>query len=161
MPLGVTLLELRRELRAETGTSLNPNQGVQAQDTIDILLARQQRELWDAYNWQHLQLWHDMPLVEGQATYSYPDTMAFDQIKRILVANIVGGAWSLVSYGIQAHMVHGVPTRGTPRHWRNVATVDISTGTPITNPVGQMELLPVPSSSDMVLRLDGGSRCRR
>ena len=34
MPLGVTLLELRRELRAETGTSLNPNQGTQAQDTM-------------------------------------------------------------------------------------------------------------------------------
>ena len=50
MPLGVTLLDLRRELRAETGTSLNPAQGMQAQATMDIMLARQQRELWDAYN---------------------------------------------------------------------------------------------------------------
>ena len=50
MPLGVTLLELRRELRAETGTSMNPAQGTQAQSSLDIILARQQRELWDAYN---------------------------------------------------------------------------------------------------------------
>jgi hypothetical protein len=155
MPLGVTLLELRRELRAETGTSLNPNQGVQAQDSIDIILSRQQRELWDAYNWQHLQLWHDMPLVAGQARYDYPSAMAFDQIKRVLVAGTAGGTWSLVSYGIQAHMVHGTPPQGTPRHWRNVATVNTSGPVPITNPVGQMELLPVPASDEMVLRLDG------
>jgi hypothetical protein len=155
MPLGVTLLELRRELRAETGTSLNPNQGVQAQDTLDIILARQQRELWDAYTWQHLQLWVDMPLSEGQATYSYPASMAFDQIKRILIADSAAGQWNKLAYGIQAHMVHGAPPRGTPKRWRNVATVDVSTGTPVTNPVGQLELLPVPSSSDMVLRFDG------
>jgi hypothetical protein len=155
MPLGVTLLELRRELRAETGTSLNPAQGTQAQDTIDILLARQQRELWDAYNWQHLQLWVDMPLSEGQATYSYPETMAFDQVKRILVADGAAGHWSDLIYGIKAHMTHGTPPRGLPKRWRNVATVSIVNGAPVTNPVGQLELLPVPSSSNMVLRFDG------
>jgi len=155
MPLGVTLLELRRELRAETGTSLNPNQGTQAQDTIDILLARQQRELWDAYTWQHLQLWHDMPLTEGQAQYSYPPTMAFDQIKRVLVANGPNGKWKPLTYGIKAHMVHGTPSQGMPARWRNVATVDTSGPTPITNPVGQLELLPAPSSDDLILRFDG------
>ncbi len=157
MPLGVTLLELRRELRAETGASLNPAQGIQAQDTIDILLARQQRELWDAYNWQHLKIWTDLPLVGGQAVYSYPKEMAFDQIARVYISQVTRAdvmdpqkitaatSWSPLTYGIKAHMMHLGPTSyGTPVRWSNVASVNIAGPTPITNPVGQFQLLPVP-----------------
>ena len=43
MPLGVPLTQLRIDLRAETGQSLNPAQGVQAQTTQDNQLDRQQR----------------------------------------------------------------------------------------------------------------------
>src|SRR5436190_20711429 len=138
MPLGVTLLDLRRELRAETGTSLNPLQGVQAQQTLDIVIARQQRELWDAYNWQHLRSWVDMPLVSGQSTYSYPKEMAFDQISEILVSTGLNAHWQPLAYGIKAHMIpRGTASLGTPLRWRNVATVDTSGPQPITNPVGQ------------------------
>ena len=129
MPLGVTLLELRRELRAETGTSLNPNQGTQAQDTIDILLARQQRELWDAYNWQHLKIWTDVPLTGLQAVYSYPATMAFDQIVQVYVAQVTRDAndltkivaqssWTPLTYGIKAFMTNLANSRqGKPVRW--------------------------------------------
>jgi hypothetical protein len=165
MPLGVTLLELRRELRAETGTSLNPAQGVQAQGTLDIMLARQQRELWDAYNWQHLKMWKDVPLAKNQAAYNYPPEIAFDQITRMYVAPVVrdgaqvitgGGDWRPLTYGIAPHMMRlGPATPGTPLRWRNVATVSMDTGAPVTNPVGQFELLPMPATDDLMLRVEG------
>lgn len=156
MPLGVTLLDLRRELRAETGTSLNPAQGTQAQGALDIVLARQQRELWDAYNWQHLKIWADMPIAQNQSTYSYPPEMAFDQITRIYVASSPSAAWQPLAYGIKAYMVGlGAPQLGTPVRWRNVATVDTSGAQPVTDPVGQFQLLPSPGSDAMQLRFEG------
>jgi hypothetical protein len=175
VPLGVTLLELRRELRAETGTSLNPNQGVQAQDTIDILLARQQRELWDAYNWQHLRIWTDMPLDGGQALYDYPKEMAFDQIVRVYIAQVTkddvtdpnkitaATSWTPLTYGIKAFMMNLGPTNvGTPKRWSNVATVDVSGPVPITNPIGQFQVLPTPEDTTItapntsyVIRFEG------
>jgi hypothetical protein len=176
MPLRVTLTDLRRELRAETGTSLSPTQGVQAQATMDIILARQQRELWDAYTWQHLKIWADKPLADGQAIYSYPVEMDFDQITCIYVATGVvrdkvnasiilsASPWTPLAYGISASMKRlGPSQQGTPRRWRNVASVDISGPTPITNPVGQFEVLPVPPTypppelphNDMILRFEG------
>jgi hypothetical protein len=171
VPLGVTLLELRRELRAETGTSLNPNQGIQAQDTIDILLARQQRELWDAYNWQHLKIWTDVPLVGLQSIYTYPKEMAFDQIVQVYIAqvtkddvgNIISAShWTPLVYGIKPFMMHLGPVKtGAPLRWSNVVTINTTGPVPITNPVGQFQLLPTPPDNtntpkvSYVLRFEG------
>jgi len=156
MPLGVTLLDLRRELRAETGTSLNPAQGTQAQGSMDIVLARQQRELWDAYNWQHLKIWKDVQLANNQAAYDYPAELAFDQIVRLWIAESATSSWKPLAYGIGANMIKlGAPQLGTPVRWRNVATVDTTGPAPVTNPVGQYELLPVPNSDTMTLRFEG------
>jgi hypothetical protein len=156
MPLRVQLIDLRRELRAETGTSLNPAQGAQAQSTLDIIIARQQRELWDAYNWQHLKIFEDMPLAEGQSRYDYPAAMGFDQIAQLLISSGEGAAWQPLAYGIQAHMIQrGAVQLGTPVRWRNVVSIDTSGPTPVTDPIGQLELLPTPDSDDMVLRFAG------
>jgi len=174
MPLGVQLIELRRELRAETGTSLNPLQGAQAQASFDIIIARQQRELWDAYNWQHLKIWVDMPLSGLQAVYSYPKAMAFDQIVQMYVATVnhddttdplkitSSSKWKPLAYGARAYMTGlGPASTGTPIRWRNVATVNTDGPTPITNPVGQFELLPTPPDTTpnpkvtLMLRVEG------
>jgi len=173
MPLGVTLLELRRELRAETGTSMNPAQGTQAQGSLDIVLARQQRELWDAYNWQHLKFWKDIPLESRQSVYSYPPEMAFDQITRMYVATVTRDApngpivsatqWKPLEYGVRANTVNLGPAQlGNPVRWRNVATVTVDmSGRVVTNPVGQFELLPTPPdftnnpNNGLMLRLEG------
>jgi hypothetical protein len=168
MPIGVTLLDLRRELRAETGTSLNPAQGTQAQGAMDLVLARQQRELWDAINWQHLKIWADMPVFKNQAIYDYPPEMGFDQVTRIWLATDVvraelnndlilsSSSWKPLAYGVSAPMMQlGPPQTGTPVRWRNVVTVDTAGAEPITNPVGQLELLPMPPTSNMMLRFEG------
>jgi hypothetical protein len=156
MPLGVQLVDLRRELRAETGTSLNPAQGTQAQATLDIVLARQQRELWDAYNWQHLKIWKDMPLAQGQASYNYPPEMAFDQILHMYLATSPTAQWQQLVYGIKPWMIKASgPIVGNPVRWHNIITVDTSGATPITKPAGQFEITPVPASDSMSLRIEG------
>jgi hypothetical protein len=156
MPLGVTLLELRRELRAETGTSMNPAQGTQAQSSLDIILARQQRELWDAYNWQHLKLWLDMELTKGQTTYDFPEIMLFEQVQNLYVAASVSSEWKRLTYGIDPWMIKpsGVGL-GTPARWRNVVGMDLTVNPPLTKPDGQFELIPAPSTDDMLIRFDG------
>jgi hypothetical protein len=156
MPIGITLGDLRRDLRAETGQSLNTLQGQQSQQTQDIMLDRQQRELWDAYQWPHLRFWKDVTANAGQADYNYPIEMPFDQISRIWLADGPGASWKGLSYGIRAIdvPVSGAPT-GTPTRWGNKVSIN-SDG--VTQPEGQFTLLPIPSTT-MSMRLEGQAPC--
>jgi hypothetical protein len=155
MPYGVTLSALRREFRAEAGISLNPQQGVAAQAGLDLVLARQQRELWDAYEWQQLHLVVNLPLAAGQMVYNYPPQMAFDQIDTVWRATGPSATWVPLTYGIPASAIppSGVPPRGTPTNWANWATVS---PTGVTVPVGQLAIMPAPST-DMFGRLEGSA----
>lgn len=163
MPVGVTLDVLRKELRAETGQALNYLlHGTQSQETQDILLDRQQRELWDAYQWPHLRYWVDVEVYAGQQDYSYPSDMPFDQIHRIYIApakveagGTGWGAWQGLTYGIRATDIpaQGAPS-GTPSRWAN--RVAVQSG--MTNARGEIRLLPVPSHN-MIMRLDGQAPC--
>jgi hypothetical protein len=156
MPVGVPLSDLRRELRAETGTSLNPAQGVQAQQNLDLILDRQQRELWDAYNWPHLKFIVDQPLAKNQALYDYPRGMPFDQILNVYIATSQAASWQQLGYGIDGYMINASgAVLGTPRRWSNRMSVDVSGATPITNPIGQMLITPTPNSNDMIMRIEG------
>lgn len=157
MPIGVTLDRMRVELRAETGQSIAYTlHGVESQKTQDLILDRQQRELWDAYHWTHLEIYRDIALASGQADYDYPLDMPFDQISRINVATGPGAQWCTLLYGIKATDIPvGGPTRGTPRQWANKVTVAGG----VTDPTGQITLLPVPNIEGMTMRLDGQAPC--
>jgi hypothetical protein len=167
MPLGVSLTDLRKRLRAETGQSLNAQQGVQSAETQNMVLDRQQRELWDAYQWPHLRYARDIDLGDGQALYSYPVEMPFDQIQRIGIAtgSTTSGTtawsdWHPLIYGINLLSIpaSGPPT-GTPTHWANQVVVG-STG--VTVPGGQIYLYPTPSfpeTGNMRIRLSGQAPC--
>jgi hypothetical protein len=159
VPIGVSLTTLRRYLRGETGQSLNIAQNVQSQATQDLILDRQQRELWDAYEWPHLRLFQDIPLAVGQSLYAYPTAMSFDQISRIYVADGVNSKWRQLSYGIRAYDIPlaGAPS-GNPRQWGNKITINSTTGMVVPGQ-DQIQLLPVPSRADSVMRLDGQAKC--
>ncbi|MEY9428132.1 hypothetical protein ABH975_003447 [Bradyrhizobium ottawaense] len=160
MPVGVQLSDLRRDLRAETGTSLNPAQGVQAQQTLDLILDRQQRELWDAYNWPHLRFYVDVALAQSQFIYDYPPAMPFDQILQIYVATDTASSWQRLDYGISASMIRpSGPNKGTPTRWANKVSVDTTGATPITDPVGKLVITPTPSSA-MLMRIEGQAPLR-
>ncbi|MEY9184697.1 hypothetical protein ABIG06_006245 [Bradyrhizobium sp. USDA 326] len=161
MPVGVQLSDLRRDLRAETGTSLNPAQGVQAQQSLDLVLDRQQRELWDAYNWPHLRFYVDVPLSQNQYIYAYPAAMPFDQILNIYVATNSSSKWQRLDYGIKADMIGPLgPNKGTPTRWANQVTVDTSGATPLTDPVGKLAITPTPSAAGMIMRIEGQAPLR-
>jgi len=157
MPIGVTMLELRRMLRAETGQSVNPAQGVQAQAAQDAQLDRQQRELWDAYDWPHLRFWFDKSVEKGQAAFAYPAEMGFDQINRVYWAAEGETRWNGLQYGIRAYNLEvpqpepWEPARGTPKRWANFVDVNLSG---VTDPAGSLMLLPVPDTNGM-LRFEG------
>lgn len=154
MPVGVALVDLRRDLRAETGQSLNPAQSVQSQSTQDIQLDRQQRELWDAYKWPHLRYWVDMPYFNGQAIYDYPADMPFDQIVTIAISSGGLSQWKLLAYGVHAYDTGPTASPGQPRRWGN--QVSVANGK--TNPVGKILLVPTPAS-DGTMRFEGQAPC--
>jgi hypothetical protein len=158
MPIGVTLDVLRKELRAETGQSINYLlHGTQSQQAQDMILDRQQRELWDAYQWPHLELFKDVTLNSGQADYSYPIDLPLDQISRIHIALSGASQWQTLHYGIRATDIPpgGAPP-GTPRQWANKVSVN-SSG--LTSPTGMITLLPVPNVAGMVMRIAGQAPC--
>ena len=154
MPLNVPLSQLRLDLRAETGQSMNVSQGVQAQQNQDYQLARQQEELYKAYEWPHLRYWVDIPVNSGQQLYDYPLTMPFDLVNRIYWAQTGTTNWKNLWHGIRAYDVRPLEQQsGTPSRWGNYLTVD-PTGAVPTNPVGQIMLLPIPNV-DGTLRVSG------
>jgi hypothetical protein len=160
MPIGVTLNQLRTDLRSETGQSLNYLlHGTQSQQSQDMILDRQQRELWDAYQWPHLRIWQDMTLSSGQADYNYPAVLPLDQISRINLAQSGTSRWSTLSYGISpTDIPPGGAPAGTPRQWAN--KVAFTSGTSVVNPTGMMfTLLPVPNMEGMIIRIDGQAPC--
>lgn len=153
MPVGVKLLDLRRDLRAETGQSLNPAQNVQSQATQDNQLDRQQRELWDAYQWPHLRYWIDKPYSAGQALYDYPEEMPFDQINRIFISDGTSN-WTILAYGLHAFDIQPNPQPGTPRRWGN--QVAVTSGK--TDPAGKLLLVPTPQAAG-TMRFEGQAPC--
>lgn len=154
MPIGVTLLNLRRDLRAETYQSLNPAQGAQAQPTMDNQLDRQQRELWDAYDWQHLRYWVEKPMTAGQDTYDFPEEMPFDQINRIWLRDSSSSGRREIVYGLHSFDVGPDIQPGNPRRWGNKATV---TGGK-TDPIGKLVFSP-PPAGDSTIVFEGQAPC--
>jgi hypothetical protein len=147
MPLNVPLSQLRLDLRAETGQSMNTQQGVQAQQNQDYQLSRQQQELYNEYDWLHLRTYLDLPVNSGQNLYDYPPTMPFNLVTAIYWTETAGTVWKLLKFGIQAFEIKpGPPQTGTPTRWGNSLVIDPTGATP-TNPVGQIMLLPVPNAN--------------
>jgi hypothetical protein len=155
MPINVPLSQLRLDLRAETGQSMNISQGIQAQQNQDYQIARQQQELYTAYEWPHLRCWVDIPVASGQSLYDYPPTMPFDLINRIYWAQNNTSNWKMLRFGIYAYDVRPMAQQyvGTPLRWGNFLTIDPTGDTP-TNPIGQIMLLPIPNV-DGTLRVAG------
>jgi hypothetical protein len=153
MAVGVALSELRRQLRAEVGQTLNTAQGVNAQGQYDLALARQQQELWEAYDWPHLEYSIDVPVQAGQQVYDYPADMPFDSINSIW--SVTNGKYDRLNYGIRTSDLNSYTNRGWPaQQWAN--SVKMSGGKVV--PAGQFRLVPVPSQNGM-LRFVGQAPC--
>ena len=159
MPIGVTLLDLRRDLRAETGQSLNPSQGVQSQAMQDNQLDRQQRELWDAYDWPHLHYFIDMPIERDEALVQYPSNMPFEQISRIYWLGEGDTSALQLSYGLRIDdfnpVINPALRGGRPTRWGNRVQVSDQG---VTDPTGMLYMQPTPVTNG-TLRFIGQAPC--
>jgi hypothetical protein len=156
MRVGVALSELRNELLAETFQSLNPNQTTSSTPFYNYQLSRVQREQWNAIEWPHLTIYHDMPMVAGQRYYSYPPELPFDSIFRIWWPQ--GVTWVPLDYGINpqtyAAMGGELIQAWPPRRWRNCA--QFANGS--TNAAAQFEVWPIPPANyPYSLRIEGNA----
>lgn len=148
MALGTPLSELRRQLRAEVGQSLNVAQGVNAQGQYDLMLARQQQELWEQYEWSHLEMRVELVLSAGQEVYPYPAMMPFNAINKAWCWDgTTGSSPSPVEYQIPMGVL-GATGRGWPvQNWAN--RVVVSGGK--VNPAGALCVWPVPQKAGVLV----------
>jgi len=155
MAVGVALSELRRQLRAEVGQSLNPAQGVNAQGQYDMMLVRSQKELWDAYDWPHLNLRVDLTLSAGQDIYPYPTEMPFESINDAYCWDGVNGSSaSRVRYPIPRDTFSNIGRAWPVQFWQNQASY---TGGK-TVPAGSIRLWPIPQQAGKLVIL-GSAPC--
>lgn len=153
MPLGVPLSELRYDLRAETYQSLLPAHGVSALDMQNLILERSQRELWNQYVWPHLKYHKDVPVTANTRFLNFFADAPFENIVRVWYKETT--QWIPMGFDYTNWIYNANGGEGTvgypPQLWRNVVTVNSSTG--LTEYAGQMELWPVPNKN-VTLRFD-------
>jgi hypothetical protein len=145
MPLGVQLSELRYELRAEMYSSLLPAHGLSAVDMQNAILARTQRELWNQYEWPHLQYRIDLPGVAANTQFlDYDPTMPFENVLSLWYNYDPSASqpWKRLRYGFE-DWINETLASYPPVRWRNVVTVDPATG--LTQYGGQAQLWPIPN----------------
>lgn len=149
MAFGTSLLNLRNKLRAEVSQSLNTAQGVNAQGQYDMVLDRTQKELWEGYEWPHLSYTTTMPVQNGQQLYDYPVGIPFDYIIKGYVF-LDNSNWTPLMFGISLEDYSysgGTTTKSwPPQKWTNRPSVTNG----VTNPIGQIELWPIPNRDGLI-----------
>lgn len=154
MALGVTLLDLRNKLLAETVQSLSPGQTIALRDTYNLQLRRTQEEQWRMFEWPHLRLFKDVALSAGVRFYDYPRGLPFDAVSKIHYQE--GSFWRPMRYGVtpEDYSVFGGENQQSwpPQKWMTRPTYNETTGR--TDPVGQFEIWPVPNRAGTI-RFEG------
>lgn len=137
MARNVSLGELIDDVRAEAGHSLQANLGVAMRDVIIKVLQRQQRRLWEDYDWTFLRVERDIAVQAGQRYYNIPADLTLERIEKVEFK--YGDRWIPMGHGIgrtqldQYDSDRGV--RGFPvERWQEYEN-------------NQIELWPVPSQN--------------
>lgn len=98
MARNVTLGELIDDVRAEAGHSLQANLGASMRDVLVKVLQRQQRRLWEDYDWTFLRVDRDVAVQAGQRYYSFPTDLNLERIERVQFK--WDDRWHKLDYGI-------------------------------------------------------------
>jgi hypothetical protein len=144
MPLGVPLSELRYELRAEIYSSLLPAHGLSAVDMQNTLLERTQRELWNLYAWPHLDYKIDFDIPADTQFVDFDATMPFENVVSLWRNYEPDNQqpWIQLRYGFD-DSINELLASYPPTRWRNVVTVDATSG--LTQFAGQAQIWPIPT----------------
>jgi hypothetical protein len=145
MPLGVALSELRYELRAEIYSSLLPAHGLSSVDMQNVILARTQRELWNQYEWPHLKYRIDVDVPALTQFLDYDVTMPFENVLGLWRNYDPNNQqpWLPLRYGFE-DWINETLQSYPPVRWRNVVTVDATSG--LTDYAGQAQIWPIPTT---------------
>lgn len=137
MARNVTLGELIDDLRAEAGHSLQANLGTAMREVLVKVLQRQQRRLWDDYDWAFLRVQRDVLTQNGQRYYDLPADMKLEGVERVEFK--YGDQWHLLEYGIDGKHYSEFDSD------KNVRSMPVYRYQPSQN--NQIEVWPVPSQN--------------
>jgi hypothetical protein len=98
MARNVTLGELIDDVRAEAGHSLQANLGVAMREVLVKVLQRQQRRLWEDYDWTFLRVDRDVAVQAGQRYYDIPADLTLERIEKVQFK--YGDRWIPMHHGI-------------------------------------------------------------
>ena len=98
MARNVSLGVLIDDLRAEAGHSLQANLGTAMREVLIKVLQRQQRRLWEDYDWTFLRVERDVPVQAGQRFYNFPSDLTLERIEKVEFK--YGDRWIPMGYGI-------------------------------------------------------------
>lgn len=115
MARNVTLGQLIDDVRAEAGHSLQPSLGAAMRDVIVNVLQRQQRRLWEDYDWPHLRVTRDVVAAAGQRYYNIPTDLTLERIERVEFKD--GDRWHPLVYGIGAQEHNQYDSDSDIRSW--------------------------------------------
>jgi hypothetical protein len=98
MARNVTLGELIDGVRAEAGHSLQSNLGAAMREVLVKIIQRQQRRLWEDYDWTFLRVDRDVPVQAGQRYYDIPADLTLERIESMQFK--YGDRWIPMQHGI-------------------------------------------------------------
>lgn len=98
MARNVTLGELIDDVRAEAGHSLQANLGAAMREVLVKIIQRQQRRLWEDYDWTFLRVDRDVAVQAGQRYYDIPTDLSLERIEKVEFK--YGDRWIPMRHGI-------------------------------------------------------------
>jgi len=140
MARNVTLGELIDDVRAEAGHSLQSNLGTSMREVLVKIIQRQQRRLWEDFDWTFLRVERDVAVQSGQRYYDFPADLSLERLEKVEFK--YGDRWIPVRYGVGREQydmhdsdrgVRAFPVERWKEHENN-----------------QIELWPIPSQNGSV-----------
>lgn len=148
MSRNVTLGVLIDDVRAESGHSLQSNLGTAMRDVLIKILQRQQKRLWEDFDWPFMQIRRDVLTQNGQRFYNIPSDLTFESIERVEFK--YGDRWIKLQYGIEQPDFDRFDSDRDVRSWPIYKWMEAEGG--------QIELWPIPSQNANATTKSGAVR---
>lgn len=148
MARNVTLGELIDDVRAEAGHSLQANLGASMREVLIKVLQRQQRRLWEDYDWTFLRVQRDVPVQAGQRYYSFPSDLNLERIEKVEFK--WDDRWHKLEYGVGPAQYDQFDSDRDVRSWPVYRWQE--------HEDNQVELWPIPSLNGTASPLAGAVR---
>jgi hypothetical protein len=148
MARNVSLGELIDDVRAEAGHSLQSNLGTAMRDVLIKIIQRQQRRLWEDFDWTFLRVERDVPVQAGLRYYNFPSDLNLERLEKVEFK--WDDRWHLLEYGIGPTQYDQYDSDRDVRSWPVYRWKEHENE--------QIELWPIPSQNGSASPLTGAVR---